>query len=145
MLNLQKNSNARTDFDVSVLLHSLLNELILQKFRLDFTVEDIPTYILDMRHYIDEHFAEEMNLESLEKQFHLNKYQLNKEFSRYLGTPPIDYQITQKISLAKDLLRYSHKTIQEVALAVGIENFAYFSRLFKKKTGLSPSQYRKAG
>ncbi|EHR4557181.1 AraC family transcriptional regulator, partial [Enterococcus faecalis] len=45
----------------------------------------------------------------------------------------------------KDLLRYSNQTVKEIAVDVGLENYAYFSRLFKKRTGLTPSQYRKSG
>ena len=48
-----------------------------------------------------------------------------------------------KISYSKDLLRYSNQTVKEIAVDVGLENYAYFSRLFKKRTGLTPSQYRK--
>ena len=35
--------------------------------------------------------------------------------------------------------------MKEIAVDVGLENYAYFSRLFKKRTGLTPSQYRKSG
>ncbi|EAA0412248.1 AraC family transcriptional regulator, partial [Listeria monocytogenes] len=47
-----------------------------------------------------------------------------------------------RISYSKDLLRYSRLSIKEISLAIGIENTAYFSRLFKKKVGISPSDYR---
>lgn len=98
-----------------------------------------------MKAYIDQHFKETISLEDLAQLFHLNKYQLNKEFSKYIGLPPIKYQISKKISYSKDLLRYSNQTMKEIAVDVGLENYAYFSRLFKKRTGLTPSQYRKSG
>lgn len=59
-----------------------------------------------------------------------------------MGLPPIEYQISKRISYSKDLLRYSRLSIKEISLVIGIENTAYFSRLFKKKVGISPSDYR---
>ena len=145
LLQLQDLQHAQTDYQSSVLIHQLLNELLLQKYRQDFTYETIPSLVLEMKAYIDQHFKETISLEDLAQLFHLNKYQLTKEFSKYIGLPPIKYQISKKISYSKDLLRYSNQTMKEIAVDVGLENYAYFSRLFKKRTGLTPSQYRKSG
>lgn len=145
LLDLTRSTNARTNFHVSVLIHDLLNQLMIQKFELDFEDTEIPAYIKDVKLFLDEALSQHLSLEDLEARFHINKYQIAKDFSKYIGTPPIDYQLNQKISHAKDLLRYSKLTIQEISLEIGIENFAYFSRLFKKRTGLTPSLYRKNG
>lgn len=143
LLKLQEQPNAKSDYQASVLIHQLLNELLLQKFQQDFKEEDIPHYVLAMKDYLDTHFQEVVTLDGLEKIFHFNKFQLNKEFSLYMGVPPIDYVISKKISYAKDLLRYTNESVQVIALECGIENAAYFSRLFKKKSGLNPTEYRK--
>lgn len=145
LIQQQKNANARTDFHTSVAVHELLNEAILQKYQLDFAVEDIPKQVTHLKEYLDQHFKENLTLDDLEKIFHINKYQLNKQFSKYIGIPPIDYLITKKISYAKDLLRYTDASIQNISLEIGIENFAYFSRLFKNKTGMTATFYRKQG
>lgn len=142
LLHLQKNQTAKTDFQVSVLLHELLNELIMQKYQLDFNEEEIPDYILHLKEYIDKNFSREITLDNLEQNYHLNKYQINKDFSKYMGKPPIEYQINQRITHAKDALRFSNKTLQEISMEVGIDNYAYFSRLFKKRTGITPKEYR---
>lgn len=142
LLTLQQEPNAKTAFQSSIFIHQLLNELLLQKYRQDFSSTDIPDYVVAMRELIDEEFRQSITLERLEETFHRNKYQLVKEFSKYIGVPPIDYQISKRISYAKDLLRYSKMSIKEISLAIGIENTAYFSRLFKNKAGISPSDYR---
>lgn len=142
LLTLQQEPNAKTAFQSSIFIHQLLNELLLQKYRQDFSSTDIPDYVLAMRALIDEEFRQAITLERLEETFHRNKYQLVKEFSKYIGVPPIDYQISKRISYSKDLLRYSKMPIKEISLAIGIDNTAYFSRLFKSKVGISPSDYR---
>jgi AraC-like DNA-binding protein len=142
LLTLQSDPNAKTAFQSSVLIHQLLNELLLQKYHLDFSTSEIPGYVLQIRDQLEQDFQHANTLESLEETYHINKYQIVKEFSKYIGVPPIEYQINQRISYAKDLLRYSRLSIKEISVAVGIENTAYFSRLFKKKVGISPSEYR---
>ena len=71
---MQQGTNARTDFQSSVAIHELLNELILQKYQLDFEEEDIPAYVYKLKQYLDEHFKETITLDQLEQQFLLNKY-----------------------------------------------------------------------
>lgn len=143
LLKIQEHPNARSEYQASILIHQLLNELLLQKFQQDFKEEDIPPYILAMKDHLDTHFQQTITLDDLEHKFHLNKFQLNKDFSFYMGLPPIDYVISKKISYAKDLLRYTNENIQAIASDCGIDNPAYFSRLFKKKSGFSPSEYRR--
>lgn len=142
LIHTQQQANTRTEFQSSLVIHELLNELILQKYQLDFKEEDIPNYIRDLQHYLDEHFRENITLRQLEQRFLLNKYQISKDFSKFIGSPPIDYLINKKLSYAKDLLRYTDFTIRAIAEEIGIDNFAYFSRLFKRKTGRSPREFR---
>lgn len=142
LLQLQKQQTAKTDYEVSVLLHELLNEIIMQKYQINFADEDIPEHISDMKNFLEKNLQHTVTLEMLEKKYHINKYQLIKEFHQYVGSSPIDYQINQKISFVKKLLRYTSFTLQEISVNIGIDNYAYFSRLFKKRTGLSPKKYR---
>ncbi len=104
------------------LIHQLLNELLLQKYRQDFYLRnDSIIGFWKMKAYIDQHFKETISLEDLAQLFHLNKYQLNKEFSKYIGLPPIKYQISKNFLFKKILLRYSNQTVKEIAVDVGLE------------------------
>ena len=143
LIHMQQGANARTDFQSSLNIHELLNELILQKYQMDFEEADIPVYIRELQQYLEAHFKETITLKQLEQHFLLNKYQLSKDFSKYIGSPPIDYLINKKLSYAKDLLRYTDFSIRAIAEEIGIDNSAYFSRLFKSKTGLSPRDFRR--
>ncbi len=134
LLDHQSDKNVKTDFEISLLLHELLNELIIQKNNIGYQKnEQIPNYLVEMRAFLDANVKENISLNQLELIYSINKYQLNKEFSRYMGMPPIEYHITNKMSYAKELLLYSNRSIKSVATEVGINNFPYFSKLFKKK------------
>jgi AraC-like DNA-binding protein len=68
-----------------------------------------------------------------------------KKFRRVTGLPPGRYQQQIRLNHACRLLQQSHSSITEIAERLGFENIFYFSRLFKRKTGMSPRDYRGSG
>ena len=67
----------------------------------------------------------------------------NKSFKAATGTSPMKYIQTIRIRNAQTLLETTDYSISDVASFVGYENPLYFSRLFRKAKGMSPSAYRK--
>ena len=67
---------------------------------------------------------------------------IRKLFREYTGYSPENYYILLKIDSAKELLIYTNLRIKEIAAAIGYDDSLYFSRLFKKKTGVSPLAYK---
>lgn len=64
-------------------------------------------------------------------------------WNQYVGMPPQRYAIEQRMKIARQLLLETSKTISEIAWELGYEDVLYFSRLFKKYTGLNATAYRK--
>jgi transcriptional regulator GlxA family with amidase domain len=67
---------------------------------------------------------------------------VNRLFRRELQTSPMNWVIERRIDRARQLLSRTHQTVAQVAHAVGCADPYYFSRLFKDRTGMSPSQWR---
>lgn len=67
-----------------------------------------------------------------------------KLFREYSGKSPLEYRIDLKLGMAKNMLTGSNITVEQVADALGFDSSAYFCRLFKSKTGLTPNEYRKS-
>ena len=65
--------------------------------------------------------------------------------ARIFGESPIEYIISRRIDAAIYMLRNSDKSLAEIAEFAGYNDVYYFSRHFKRKTGISPGQYRKYG
>ena len=64
-------------------------------------------------------------------------------FKDYTGLPPYQYFLQIKINKAKTLLREQRYTVKEVAHMSAFDNQYYFSRLFKRKTGVAPSMWQR--
>lgn len=94
-------------------------------------------------HYLDEHYTEDISLDFLAEQFYISKYYLSREFKKEYGTTIIQYILTKKITNAKELLRYSSSSIEEIARLCGIDDASYFNKVFKKMEGCTASEYRK--
>ena len=93
--------------------------------------------------HMDEHYTEKITLDDLEAQFFINKYYLLKIFKETYGITISSYLISKRITRAKQLLRFTQLTIDEIGCAVGMDGAGYFSRMFKKAEGISPREYRK--
>ena len=94
-------------------------------------------------HYLDEHYTENISLDRLAEQFFISKYYLSREFKKEFGTTIIRYVLAKRISNAKELLRYSNSSIEEIARTCGIEDASYFNKVFKKMEGCTASEYRR--
>ena len=67
-----------------------------------------------------------------------------RNFKAYTGSTPLQYLVSIRITNAQVLLETTAYTVTEIGRIVGYENPLYFSRIFHKQTGFSPSEYRKS-
>lgn len=70
-------------------------------------------------------------------------YHLQRTFKKIVGISPIEYIQQFRIKKATEYLSHTNQSIMEISTDVGIENPEYFATLFKKKTGFTPTEYRK--
>ncbi|WP_208589809.1 helix-turn-helix transcriptional regulator [Gracilibacillus suaedae] len=92
--------------------------------------------------YIHEHYDTEIKVESLANITHLHPSYLHKIFSRSQGMTINQYITKVRLEKAKMLLVNTEIPVTEISNYVGVNTSQYFSNLFKKETGLSPSAYR---
>ena len=95
-----------------------------------------------VKRYIDAHYAEQITLESLSKEFYVSTYYINHEMKNKLGISPINYLISRRIGEAQRLLLSTDLKISEIARQVGYDNAYHFTSLFKKNIGCSPQFFR---
>ena len=103
----------------------------------------IETIIRRARLHILKNATQAIDTHSLARELGISYSALRHNFKRLTGLPPGQYQIQIRLNKARRLLRNSSLSIQEIAARLGFESIYYFSRLFKKKTGLVPLAYRR--
>lgn len=93
--------------------------------------------------YINRNLGSPLSLEVLASFVHVHSSYLSRSFKKNYGISLTDYINKTRIEKAKELLSDSHALAYEVAETVGFRDPAYFSSIFKKYTGVSPSEYKK--
>ena len=99
--------------------------------------------LLAVHNYIDENFAEDITLEQLSSRFYISKHYLSREYKKIYGKTIFQHIITARINYGKKLLRFSDKSVEEIAHLCGFNDQSYFARQFKKSENLTCFSYRK--
>ena len=92
--------------------------------------------------FLNEHIEEQITLDMITKKFAINRNKLNALFTKHSSMTCMNYLQKLRIDLAKILLSKTEIPISEVSLRVGFTDPNYFTKLFKKTTGVTPSKYR---
>lgn len=110
----------------------------------DFSVEtNFSPYIL--ADYFKKNYNTQIKISDLAEKFHYTRNYMYYAFKKEFGVSPQEYLLDIRIKKAKQLLSKKDKklSIKEIAFATGFEDSLYFSRIFKKRTGIPPTQFRK--
>lgn len=92
---------------------------------------------------LGQHLEEEVDLELLAKKLSVGYHWLRRAFKQETGQSLHQYRLQNRLSRAKVLLKSSDTSVEEIARQTGFEDPYYFSQIFKRKTGCSPTTWRK--
>jgi len=95
------------------------------------------------RRYFQEHYNEEINIEEYALSRNMSVSWFLRNFKQVTMKSPMQYILSIRISNAVSLLESTDYNVTEISTIVGYDNPLYFSRIFKKQRGVSPSDYRK--
>ena len=146
-LTLLYREQSRRDSLSELVSHNYLTDIItsiyLENDKNNLIPLHAPEKFLKIREYLDQHYAEKLELETLAGNFFISKFHLAREFKRIFGTTIGEYILKQRISQAKSLLRFSDLSIDEIAARCGFADGGYFIKVFKKEEKITPAKYRK--
>lgn len=123
----------------------MLNILVLLARNIALSDSDKNTSVAKMDSvldYIHEHYTEELDNEELGAHFGYHPNYLNRQIKLYTGKSVHQYLIHYRIARAIDLLVATEQPVGEIAVKVGFRDLCHFSKIFRQKTGASPSALR---
>lgn len=95
-------------------------------------------------HFFNENYNQKISIEEYAQKHHMSSCWFIRSFKQIVKTTPMQYIVSMRITNAMNLMDNTDYNISQVAAAVGYDNPLYFSRLFNKYTGMSPSEYKKS-
>lgn len=111
-------------------------------FVFDFGVIKHQNIILQITNYIKDHLSERISLDQAAAQVYLSKSYFCRIIKNELGCTFTEYVNRLRVERSKVLLCRLEFSIAEISTAVGFEDQSYFTRIFKRTTGISPKKYR---
>lgn len=108
------------------------------------TAEGTHTAVTATKNLIDERFSEDLSLEMIAEHVRLSAYHLARIFKTATGSTVLDYLTLVRMDRAKELMRDPSLNLKEIAGRVGYRDQNYFSRVFRRLNGTTPSAFRRA-
>lgn len=106
---------------------------------------EAPAAIHEVVSYVSANYLERMTIDELAFLFKTNRATLCREFKRETGMTLVSFINERKVAKAKEKILHTEKTFTEIAEEMNFESIHYFTRFFKKMTGLTPKAFRKQG
>lgn len=129
---------------ITMYLHQIF--LLVQRFRQEKN-PTVNSYLQEemefARRYFNEHYNEPISIEKYAQSRGMSVSWFQKNFKQFMNHSPTQYILTIRVKNAASLLETTDYSMAEIAAIVGYDDPLYFSRLFHKLKGMSPSQYRK--
>lgn len=129
---------------INTLLQGILTT-IYTDYHLDRKDEKKEAHGKDIRpvlQYIETHYASNLTIDALAKQFYISPFYLSKKFKAETSFTINQYIISCRMGEAERLLVFSNLPIKDIAITCGYENLSYFYTTFKKYAGCTPQEYR---
>jgi AraC-like DNA-binding protein len=127
----------------SGMIIKLLGYIVAFQKQRNFSGKHIEKVIQKVRFRIRENIEGDIDLRKLAENNNIGYSYFRKMFKKYTGISPHQYHLELKIMRAKELIISTDKSIKEISFELGFQSIYYFSRLFKKKVGMSPTELRK--
>ncbi len=146
MLSLKTGQEAAFELDITSTLYSLWRTLFCQcrDILTKDTVTDDSDLALQkkMVSYIYEHYQEPLTLGQISAFANISRSKCCLIFQQYLQQPPIDFLNKYRLEVSRNLLATTSSSITEIALSCGFNHLSYYSKIFFREYGCTPTRYR---
>lgn len=134
-------ANSRSQKELFEEVEAVFEEILTQTN--DTTMDTRKLYV-DLKKYIDTNYRSPITVETIAQNYHFSTSYISRIFRKYHGMPPFKYLLSLRIKEAKQLILSNDElNISLISEMVGYTDPRYFSRIFHKTTGMSPSEFKR--
>ena len=108
-------------------------------------VSEQRTLLQQIDQYVEQNFKNKISLDEIADELHVNRSYLSRFYKKKTGINLFDTILNLRIEAAKEYLLNTDMKTYEISEAIGVDDAGYFSKMFKKITGVSPKEFRKQG
>lgn len=98
--------------------------------------------VLDSQNWLESVFHNQVDIDNVADQFNIGRRTFERRFKKATGDTPLAYVHRVRIEAAKKLLENDSLSVEEISFKVGYEDSGFFRKIFKRKTSLTPTEYR---
>lgn len=143
IININDTQNINAEIITSKMIVELLTSILTVQDKFDESDTAINRKLEKIYEFINTNFKENITLDELSSKFYISKFYLTREFKKIYGITVFQHIINTRINFAKKQLRFSDKSIEEIAHLCGFNDQSYFARQFKKVENVTCLAYRK--
>lgn len=119
-------------------------DIIQTLYNYSYNESKVNEYVINAKHYCDMNLYKKIAITDVANHVCLSVSQLNRLFKKDYGTTVYSYILDSRINVSKSLLKGTAMSISQISDRLNFADEHYFSNIFKRKVGVSPSEYRKS-
>lgn len=144
ILELCRQTFAGAEAQISNKISNVLTELLMTEAGSPSDPSFLPEPVKRAMKFIDRHYQEDISLEQIAQAASFSRCHISREFHRYTDMTIQEYLIANRIAYAKMQLKYTDKSVGEIAAAAGMCSASHFIGIFRARAGMTPLAFRRA-
>lgn len=121
----------------------VVHQMLMLIYNSQFKLTKGNTLPFEIKRYLESSLEENINMSTVSNMFYCSVSQLNRVFKQEFHVTPYDYLLHLRLDVSKHLLKHTNMKVKEISDKLQFADEHYFSSFFKKKIGMTPSQFRK--
>lgn len=137
----KESKSLEDEVEISAYIHMILSEM-LKHYGSDQAVSEKKVMIKEALGFIEQHYTEKITMEQIAGFLKISSSSFSHMFKKEIGFSPYEYIMNKRMNKAKELLKMTTKSVEEISYVVGFNSVASFVKTFKDRNTMTPNVFR---